>query len=102
MSFVNSSSHAIRMRAEVAGEGKGKLVLIPRSFLAAAIASLMAKNVEIPRKSGGSPTACGLDRHFRSFHKVAIHYCWYLNDITKSDPPLMNIQLSDLEPLSTN
>lgn len=60
MSLVNSSSHAMRMRAEVAGECKVNDGSAPRSFLAAAIASLMAKNVEIPRKRGGSPTACEL------------------------------------------
>lgn len=62
MSLVNSSSQAMRMRAEVAGECKVNLELAPRSFLAAAIASLIAKNAEIPRKRGGSPTACKFDK----------------------------------------
>lgn len=53
--FVRSSSHAIRIRSTVAGESSLNMRPKPRSSLAAAIASLMAKKTDDDRKSGGSP-----------------------------------------------
>lgn len=55
--LVNSSMQAIRIRSGVAGVSSGNHSVRPHSDLAAAIASLMAKNTEDARKKGGSPTA---------------------------------------------
>lgn len=47
----------MRMRAAVAGASSVKCSGAPASARAAAIASLIAKNTELARNSGGSPTA---------------------------------------------
>ena len=46
------------MRSQVAGLSSLKILVSPRSALAAAMASLMAKKTDAARKRGGSPTAC--------------------------------------------
>lgn len=51
------SSQAIRIRADVAGESKRNSKDAPASRRASLIASLMAKNADDARNSGGSPTA---------------------------------------------
>ena len=55
--LVKLSMHAIRIRAEVAGESSLKYPLTFISSLAAIIASFIAKNMEHAKNSGGSPTA---------------------------------------------
>ena len=49
--------HAIRIRAEVAGESNLKYPLIFISFRAALIASFIAKKTDEAKNRGGSPTA---------------------------------------------
>ena len=56
--LVNWSLHANRILSQVAGLSIRNTSSSPLSFLADAIASLMAKNTEAARKRGGSPTAC--------------------------------------------
>lgn len=51
------SSQAMRIRAEVAGDSKVKSGEAPASTRAAAIASFIAKNIELAKNNGGSPTA---------------------------------------------
>ena len=55
--FVNWSVQAIRILSQVAGLSIKNTPSSSLSFLADAIASLMAKNTEAARNSGGSPTA---------------------------------------------
>lgn len=47
----------MRISATVAGAFIVKYGLTPASFLASLTASLIAKKIELARKSGGSPTA---------------------------------------------
>jgi len=54
---VISSSQAIRIRATVAGESSLNAPVKPFSFLAAVMASLIAKKTDEARNRGGSPTA---------------------------------------------
>lgn len=54
---VNSSKQAIRIRSGVAGLSRGNQSSCPASFLAAIIASLIAKKTADAKKNGGSPTA---------------------------------------------
>jgi hypothetical protein len=54
---VISSSHAIRIRAAVAGESSLNVPFSSLSALAAVMASLIAKKTDEARKRGGSPTA---------------------------------------------
>lgn len=56
-SLVRLSWQAIRIRAAVAGDSNLKSRLQPLASRAAAMASLMAKNAELPINRGGSPTA---------------------------------------------
>ena len=56
--WVIWSLQANRILSQVAGLSIRNTPSSPLSFLADPIASLMAKNTEAARKSGGSPTAC--------------------------------------------
>lgn len=56
-SLVKRSSQVLRILSGVAGLSNLKGPLRPDSFLAAVMASLMAKNTEAARKRGGSPIA---------------------------------------------
>lgn len=56
--FVMWSSHAIRIRADVAGASNLKSGEAPVSARAARIASFIAKKAADAKNRGGSPTAC--------------------------------------------
>lgn len=55
--FVNRSWHAIRIRADVAGDIKLNFSERPSSLRASLIASLMANKMDEAKNNGGSPTA---------------------------------------------
>lgn len=58
------SMHAILILAAVAGESNLNHSVLPDSFLAALIASRIAKKIDDDRNNGGSPTAYKIFKYY--------------------------------------